>query len=254
MSVSVVPLSGSGAAVARGTRAILVVSAVVVTVAAWLWLIRGSASHAAHSPLLAPYPGRLDASSLVSAAVMWESMILAMMTPVFLPWAVTFARLTPRTGVVPLATGYFCVWAIYGAAGAALQVVLQQSALLRAGRVGIVAAGAILIAAGLFQFAPFRRACLKHCRNPLTYFLSRWREGPEGGFRLGLFHAAYCVGCCWLLMLTGLAMGVMNLAWMAVLTVFIVAEQVLPHGDRIGRVGGAGLAAWGIALLLGVAP
>lgn len=253
--MSAVSFSGSRAPIARGTRALLAVSAVVVTVAAWFWLARGSASHGVHSALLAPHHGRFGARSVVSVLVMWQAMMLAMMAPAFLPWTATFARLTPGAGhAAALASGYFCIWAIYSAGAAALQVLLQQASALSMGRVAAPAGGAVLIAAGLFQFAPFKRACLVHCRNPLTFFLSRWRSGSASGFRLGWIHGAYCVGCCWLLMLTGLAMGVMNLAWMAALTLLIAAEQVLPHGERIGRVAGAGMAAWGVALLLGVRP
>ena len=111
-------------------------------------------------------------------------------------------------------------------------------------------AGVLLVAAGLSQFLPLKRACLSHCRNPLTYFLARWKNGPTGGFRLGLTHGAYCLGCCWLVMLSGFGVGLMNLAWMALLTVVLCLEQVAPGGERIGQAAGLGMAAWGLALLL----
>src|SRR5678815_1456869 len=98
-----------------------------------------------------------------------------------------------------------------------------------------------------FQFAPIRQACLTHCRNPLSYLLSRWHGGPPAAFRLGAVHGAYCLGCCWLLMLTGFAVGLMNLAWMAVLTIVVAVEQTAPGGVWLGRLFGVGLAAWGAA-------
>ena len=85
----------------------------------------------------------------------------------------------------------------------------------------------------------------------MSYFLSRWRNGPGGAFRMGLSHGAFCVGCCWALMLTGFALGVMNLAWMAVLTLVIAVETLAPQGERIGRLAGAALVVWGLVLLSG---
>ena len=72
-----------------------------------------------------------------------------------------------------------------------------------------------------------------HCRNPLTYFLTRWRDGASGGFRMGFHHGLFCVACCWALMATTLAVGVMSLWWMAALAVVTFAEQVSPWGDRV---------------------
>lgn len=256
--MAAVPVPASGPAIARRTRTVVVAAAATVTLAAWLWLGNPSGSHGFHSAVLGPHRHGIDIPSFLYVVVMWQAMMLAMMTPAFLQWMLTFAALTadPNRGaarlmpVPALASGYFVVWLIYSLGGAAVQIALQATGLLSGGKIAGPAAAAVLIAAGLFQFAPFKRACLKHCRNPLTYFLSRWRCGPAGGFRLGLLHAAYCVGCCWLLMLTGLAMGVMNLAWMAVLTLVIAAEQVLPHGDRIARAAGVVIAGWGLVLLL----
>ena len=107
----------------------------------------------------------------------------------------------------------------------------------------------VLIAAGLFQFAPARRACLTHCRNPLTHLLARWRGGVSG-FRIGLAHGAHCVGCCWALMATAFAVGVMNLWWMAALAAIAAIEQTAPHGDRVGGAFGLALAGWGVVLLV----
>ncbi len=113
-------------------------------------------------------------------------------------------------------------------------------------------AGLVLVGAGLYQVTPAKAACLEHCRTPMSYFLSRWRNGPGGAFRMGLSHGAFCVGCCWALMLTGFALGVMNLAWMAVLTVVIAVETFAPRGERIGRLAGAALVVWGLILLSGI--
>jgi len=248
----------SHAALARSTRVLLFASTAVVTLAAWLWLGGAGASHGIHAALLAPHRHQLDGRSFIYVVIMWQAMMVAMMTPTFLRWLMAIATLTAGPDgsasalrpVAALASGYFVVWLGYSLGAAAIQIALQQMSLLRNGRVGVSSAGILLILAGLFQFAPLKRACLSHCRNPLTYFLSRWRNRPSGGFRLGMTHGAYCVGCCWLLMMTGLAMGVMNMAWMAVLTLVVGIEQVAPHGDRIAGALGIGIAGWGFVLLL----
>ncbi len=246
------------AVLARGTRALLFASAVLVTLAAWLWLTGIGAPGGLAAALLAPHRHGLDGRAFISSVIMWQAMMAAMMTPALVPWLTAFAaiaavpagsgsRLRP---VAALASGYFLVWLCYSVGAAALQIALQRADLLRDGRAGVSAAGGLLILAGLFQFAPLKRACLTHCRNPMTYLLAHWRGGPRGGLRLGIAHGAYCVGCCWLLMMTALAMGVMNMAWMAALTLVIVIEQALPHGDRLSRAFGVAIAGWGLVLLL----
>ena len=111
--------------------------------------------------------------------------------------------------------------------------------------------GLILIGAGLYQAAPAKAACLEHCRTPMSYFLANWRNGPGGAFKMGLSHGAFCVGCCWALMLTGFALGLISLIWMAGFTAIIAVETLAPHGKRIGRLAGAGMILWGLTLLTG---
>src|SRR5206468_284506 len=91
----------------------------------------------------------------------------------------------------------------------------------------------VLIGAGLFQFTAIKYACLRHCRNPLTYFLRRWRNGPPSGFRVGLEHGVFCVGCCWALMATTFAVGVMSVAWMVGLAAVSALEQLALKGDHL---------------------
>jgi len=251
------PRSLSPAALDRVTRVLLCALAAAGTLAAWAWL-GGEAGPLSQSAILTPHAHGGEASGFLSAVLMAQVMTIAMMTPTFLRWLLVFADLTPSgqghsariRRAAALTAGYLAAWLAYSLAVAAVQGVLQAGGFLRDGRLASVTGGVLLVLAGAFQFAPIKRACLAHCRNPLSFFLARWRGGPGGGFRLGAIHGAYCMGCCWLLMATGLAMGVMNLAWMAVLTVVIAAEQVLPHGERVAAALGLGMAGWGIALLL----
>jgi predicted metal-binding membrane protein len=109
----------------------------------------------------------------------------------------------------------------------------------------VPAMGAVIfLVAGLYQFAPLKRACLTHCRTPLGYFLTRWIDGPSGAFRMGLHHGLFCVGCCWALMATAFAVGVMSAWWMIALGIAALVEQIAPHAQLVRRViGGAFLLA-----------
>jgi predicted metal-binding membrane protein len=108
--------------------------------------------------------------------------------------------------------------------------------------------GAILIAAGVYQLTPSKRACLAHCQSPLGFLMSHWRNGTAGALRMGIAHGAYCVGCCWALMCVLFVVGVMNLAWVAALSVFVLVEKVGPAGQIVARIAGAGMVAAGILM------
>jgi len=111
--------------------------------------------------------------------------------------------------------------------------------------------GLVLIGAGLYQVAPAKATCLEHCRTPLSYFLTHWRNGPGGAFGMGLSHGAFCVGCCWAFMVSGFALGLMSWIWMGGFTAVIAIENLAPHGKRIGRVAGAGMVLFGLTLVTG---
>jgi len=109
-------------------------------------------------------------------------------------------------------------------------------------------AGGLLLLAGIFQWTPLKHACLTTCRSPLSFVMSRWREGRVGAFEMGLRHALYCLGCCWALMGLLFVAGVMNLLWVAVIAVGVLVEKVVPRGDLVGRVAGVLLIAAGVWL------
>jgi predicted metal-binding membrane protein len=225
------------AAAARARFAALAASLAAVTAASWLWLLRAS-PHQAHS-------------AFAAAVLMWQAMMTAMMAPTVLRWLDAFAALAGSRRAPAFLAGYFTVWLGYSVAAAGLQTALSRAGFLPhpGGRLPAAAGGAVLIVSGLVYFTPFSRACLRHCRNPLTYFLARWNNAPRGGFAIGLTHGAYCAGCCWAVMLTAFAMGIMNMLWMAFLTVLMCIEKLAPRGDRIGAIAAAGMVAWGLVLL-----
>lgn len=170
----------------------------------------------------------------VSLAAMWLVMMTLMMAPTVWPWVRAAHIFGSRATFF---SGYVVAWLLYSMAAAALQMQITPN---------VYVGAALLVGAGLFQFSALKRACLTHCRNPLSYFLTRWRNGPGSGFRIGFGHGVFCVGCCWAMMATALAAGVMNLWWMGVLALAAFAEQTLPYGDRFRAPVGVALIAVGI--------
>jgi predicted metal-binding membrane protein len=182
---------------------------------------------------------------------MWWAMCLAMMLPTSLPWFLVLAGFgRSRAIVVGFGVGYLFVWVGYGLVAAALQLALQHRALLGGdGALGAPLGGALLVGAGLFQLSSFKNACLDRCRNPLSSFLTHWNDGRGGAVAMGIRHGVDCLGCCWALMATALALGVMNLLWMVALTIVAAVEKLTPRGVLLGRAFGVALIVWGFVLV-----
>ena len=113
-------------------------------------------------------------------------------------------------------------------------------------RAGPVVAGAAIALAGVYQLTPLKRACLRHCRTPLSFVMHRWHDGPRGAVRMGIEHGAWCVGCCWALMVVLFAVGVMSITWMVVVAAIVFAEKVLPVGERVATALAVVLVAFGV--------
>jgi len=144
--------------------------------------------------------------------------------------------------------GYLFAWTLYGllAYGVYRAVISAGTDWLAWERSGRYVAGGALVAAGVFQLTPLKDVCLRHCRSPLHFLLHDWRQGRAGAFRMGLEHGAFCIGCCWGLMLALFALGVMSLFWMAIVAAVIFVEKLAPQGERLVRVFGVTLIALGI--------
>ena len=163
----------------------------------------------------------------------WVVMMAAMMFPSLSPTVALYAKMTsargPSRGLL-FAAGYLLIW---GAAG------VLAYALFRIGR-GLFAdslawhaggqwlATAVLFAAAIYELTPLKDVCLHKCRSPLGFLLGVWRDGPRGALEMGARHAAWCLGCCWALMAALFALGVMSLAWMALVAALIALEKTLP--------------------------
>jgi predicted metal-binding membrane protein len=138
-------------------------------------------------------------------------------------------------------TGYLLAWSGFSAVAALAQWLLYHSALLdvHSLSIGPRAGAAVLLAAGVFQLTPAKHACLSHCRSPVGYFVTEWREGPWGAMEMGVRHGLLCIGCCWLLMAVLFAVGIMNILWGAVITALVLAEKVLPWHRAVVWLGSA---------------
>jgi predicted metal-binding membrane protein len=191
--------------------------------------------------------------------LMWAVMMAAMMLPSAAPTILLHATISARsrakggraasTGV--FAAGYVAVWSAFSLGAVLLQFALDRAALvspmMQVTSVGL--AGAVLISAGVYQWTPLKQACLRHCRSPLEFLSTQWCQGNPGAFSMGLRHGSYCLGCCWVLMLLLFVGGVMNLAWIAGLALFVLLEKLAPAGHWAGKVAGLALVGWGAATL-----
>jgi predicted metal-binding membrane protein len=194
--------------------------------------------------------------------IMWAIMMVAMMFPAATPMILMFAtvnrqRSGARDPLIPtglFVLGYLVVWTAYSALATVAQWGLHVVALLTHTLVitSPLLAGTLLLAAGVFQWTPYRDACMVKCRSPLGFLMAEWREGRRGALVMGLKHGLNCVGCCWLLMTLSFVLGVMNMMWMAVLTLFMVVEKVCPESQWVSRTAGLILVVWGLCVAAGV--
>jgi predicted metal-binding membrane protein len=194
---------------------------------------------------------------------MWWVMMAAMMLPSASPMVATFAainrsRLRRGRPFVPSGTftaGYLLAWGAFSAAVTAVQWGFAEASLLLGDlqRLPPLAAGIVLVAAGVYQFTSLKGTCLSRCRSPLNFVMNHWRDGTTGALAMGFAHGIYCLGCCWLLMALLFVGGVMNLAWAAAIALLVFVEKLLPGGALIARAGGAIIATYGFYLLVEVA-
>jgi predicted metal-binding membrane protein len=176
---------------------------------------------------------------------MWVIMMVGMMLPSAAPMILIYAAVARKsekegasvasTGVFTL--GYVVIWVIFSLLATIAQWGLDQVALLSPMMVATspLLGASLLVAAGIYQWLPVKNACLQHCRSPFHFISLHWSPGNMGAFKMGLSHGAFCLGCCWVLMLLLFVGGVMNLVWIAAITLFVLLEKVLPVGDAGGR-------------------
>lgn len=278
--------SGLEAALARH-RLWSILALVLITVFAWAWLIGGAgtlmepqtsllppisehpAPQAMPMPDMAmPDMARTGMSSLASPAwtplrfgltlSMWWTMMIAMMLPSAAPIILLYAKASGHGDAkTPPSTagfliGYLFAWGAFSLLATGVHAGLERTGLISemwlSSQSRWLSAG-LLFAAGIYQLTPIKNMCLRHCRNPGQFLSRNFRPGRSGALQMGLIHGTYCIGCCWLLMLLLFVGGVMNLVWIALLTLMVAAEKLLPHGRAVSLVAG-GVSLLGALLIL----
>lgn len=252
------PLSKTMQTVIHRDRIIIGIGIALMAMLGWGYLMQMSVAPGQAMAMPSHASGNWQTVGL--NAVMWAVMMIAMMLPTASPMIMSFTRVLHQqqaesamlsTGV--FIAGYLAVWFGFSAIAAMSQVGLHNSDLLSSpmGKTGPELGAGLLITAGAFHWSPLKEACLDKCRSPLSFLLLEWRKGKRGAFIMGLRHGVFCMGCCWALMLLMFAGGVMNLAWMALLAVYMLLEKVVPNGRLFSRVSGIMLMMAGGGILLG---
>ena len=233
------------------------VSLIVLIGAAWAVMLHRALSmsapmdRAGHGAMGVEMIGEFTLGGLGVFLAVWTVMMGAMMLPSAAPMILTFAAAQARRDrnvAVPTWMFVTCYILVWGYAGLVVYVLLHAGkdlvdhlAWLESGPLVL---GVTLTLAGLYQFTPLKRLCLRHCRSPLAFVKQHWRDGgAETGFR----HGLYCLGCCWAFFSVQVAAaGMMSIAWMLLITLVVFAEKILPHGPRISVAVALGLIALGL--------
>lgn len=240
----------------RRDRLVAALALAAVVILAWGYVLLGAGMDmsAAMAGAAAPMPMAWSPGHAAVMALMWAMMMLAMMLPSAAPMILLHAtvsrRRDPERGggrAFLFALAYAVVWGGFALAATAAHWGLERASLLTPAMAtgSALVVNLLLLAAGLYQFSPLKRTCLRHCRSPLEFLAGHWRDGDAGAFAMGVRHGAYCVGCCWAMMALLFAGGIMNLVWIAGLALLVLAEKLLPGGPVVSRLLGAGLSVWG---------
>ena len=257
--------------VLRRDRTIVLSAIVVITALAWvyvLWLAAtmdmGSSmgkGMGAMGTMLEPAFRPWSLADFVFMFVMWAMMMVGMMMPSVTPMVLLYASIgrkmtenrNPLAATGWFVGGYLLAWTAFSLAATVAQWQLSRLALLTPmmSSANDLFGGLVLVAAGLYQWSPLKHACLTYCQSPLGFLISRggFSASAWGSLKLGAEHGTFCVGCCWVLMALLFVGGVMNLLWIAGLTIFVLLEKIVPAGRLVPRLAGAVVAAAGLFFL-----
>jgi len=203
-------------------------------------------------------------SNAILYVVLWGVMMVAMMLPAMTPIVGLFQTIArrkreqglPFTPAWVFMIGYVMLWTFTGGVGYAADIAIQAlpESFPSLRTYGFMIGGLTLMVAGIYQLTPLKYLCLSQCRSPMGFLLTSWRDGTLGAFRMGVRHGAYCLGCCWSLMVVLFVVGTMNLVWMGLLTMVIFVEKIVPHGVAMGKATGVALILFGLVMTAGFIP
>ena len=251
----------------RHRRSMLIGFIIALSVLSWAYLLYLASNMAAMKSgsmamdMMMPASHAWTLPDFEAMFVMWSVMMVAMMLPSASPMILLFEKISegratqsaPRPSSVEFMAGYLLIWTGFSLLATLLNWALHSAGVLDSmmGKATPVVAGATLLVAGIYQWTPLKNACLAQCRSPVQFLLAHWSDRRFGAVQMGAQHGLFCLGCCWFLMLLLFALGVMNLLWIAVLTVIVLAEKILPAGDKIARFTGLLLFLWGSWIIRG---
>ncbi len=259
-------------ALLKRDRAVVATAMVVITLLAWAYILHLAAGMGAMptggmamdgmSEAMGPAMRAWTPALAATMFAMWWVMMVGMMTPSVAPMILLYAAVGRKAAAGGAAfasaawflAGYLAVWTLFSAMATAAQWGLTQAALLTPAMAASSArlGGAVLIAAGAYQWTPAKETCLKACQAPISFLAAHggFRGDAAGAARLGVRHGLYCLGCCFVLMALLFVGGVMNILWIAGLTVLVLLEKLVPAGRLASRLSGALMVAAGLWLFL----
>ena len=249
----------------RHRRAVVLGALLIVIASAWGYLWLGAGIEMEMTDIgggqMAGMPAVWDLPYAVLILVMWVVMMVAMMLPTAAPTVLLVTALAGDHLVVPnlvpatalvFASGYLLVWCGFSLVATLLQWGLDEVGLLSETMAfaNSILAGTVLVAAGAYQWTPLKDTCLTHCRSPTEFLARHWHRGTLGMVRTGIRHGLFCLGCCWMLMTLLFVGGLMNLAWIGTIALFVLLEKTMPRGDWMARLTGLVLVIWGATMLV----
>lgn len=270
---------GTLEAVLRRDRFIVAGALGVIAALAWayvLWLaadmemggmdMSGFRMVPAGVAMMAPAAAPWSAVELAFVFAMWTVMMIGMMAPSAAPMILMYVRVVRQARVEQqtiagkpfaatgwFAAGYFLAWAGFSLVATLVQWGLDRAALLdaRMATADTLLGAMVLIAAGIYQWTPIKNACLVQCQTPFRFLMKHggFRGDVLGCLRLGLVHGTYCVGCCWVLMALLFVVGVMNVLWIALLSLLVLLEKLTPWGRWVARIAGVVCIAAGLWMM-----
>ncbi len=243
--------SGSIALASREPRAIVILFVAILLGWAFLiWAVVDKTHPLAQ--LMMPMDHAWSVGNGLAVFLMWSAMMMAMMLPAAAPMILTFVTLCRHKHQAGRAwifvTAYLAIWTAFSVSATTLHWGLQTTGLITPMMTSdsIWLTGILLVVAGAVQFTPLKEVCLRHCRTPMGFLLTEWKDGVVGAWRMGVKHGLICLGCCWALMGLLFVAGVMNIAWVAALTAAVVIEKLHPSGVNVGKFLGAVLIVTGV--------
>ncbi|MEW6605280.1 MAG: DUF2182 domain-containing protein [Thermoproteota archaeon] len=235
----------------------------LVSTSAAAWAVSQAFQAEMMDAMMAPY----SALSISLFVAVWTAGMAAMMFLAISPVVLLYNRLVKNgqgsatlmvkgkgrysTKMILFVGCYLAVWALTGLALLLGWSLLLNNAVAAFGWSSIVYGG-IMIAAGAYQFSSIKSKCLGYCESPMSFFMKRWRNGATGAVMMGTYHGLYCLGCCWPYFLLMVALGWMDILWMALFAGIIFGEKIWSRGILVARAAGVGLAVAGVMTALGI--